>query len=145
MAYQYELISFYLLISPIKNRKLPLILKILWLLNFKLKMAKRSYNEALLKLGFTELDGKPKCIVYLKVLFAESMKKNKLKHHLETNQPNCSHKSVRFFQGKVNSIQGQRNFMTKFTTKNKLAVYFLYIASYQTAKQKKLVQLVRTC
>ena len=52
-------------------------------------MAKRSHNEAFLKLGFTESDGKPKCIgIYLKVLFAESMKKNKLKRHFETNDLN---------------------------------------------------------
>ena len=39
-------------------------------------MAKRSYKEAFLKLGFTELDGKPKCVICLKVLSAESMKEN---------------------------------------------------------------------
>ena len=51
-------------------------------------MAKRSFNEAFLKLGFTELDGKPKCVVCLKVLSAESMKKNKLQRHLEKNHAN---------------------------------------------------------
>ena len=100
-------------------------------------MAKRPYSEAFLKLGFTELDGKPKCVVCLKVLSAESMKKNKLKRHLETNHPNCLDKPVEFFERKLNSIQGQRNIMTKFATENKLAVYSSYVASYQIAKQKK--------
>ena len=67
-------------------------------------MAKRSYNEAFLKLDFTELHGKPKCVVCLKVLSAESMKKNKLKRFLETNHPNCIDKSVKFFERKLNSI-----------------------------------------
>ena len=100
-------------------------------------MAKQSHNEAFSKLDFTESDGKPKCVVYLKVFSAESMKKNKSKHHLESNHPNCLDKPVEFFERKLNSIQEQRNFMTKFTTENKLAVYSSYVASYQIAKQKK--------
>ena len=94
MAYQDELISLCLLISPTKNRRSPLILKIFVSLNFRLKMAKRSNNKAFLKLDFTELDGKAKCMVYLKVISAESMKKNKLKRHIKANQPNCSDKRV---------------------------------------------------
>ena len=58
------------------------------------------------------------------------MKKNKLKRHLETNHPNCFDKPVEFFERKLNSIQGQRNIMTKFATENKLAVYSSYVASY---------------
>ena len=108
------------------------------LLNFKLKMAKQSYNEAFLKPDFMELNGKPKCVVCLIVLFAESMKKNEENSSAsETNHPNCLHKSVKLFERKLNSIQGQRNVMTKFTTENKLGVYFSYFASYQIAKQKK--------
>ena len=68
---------------------------------------------------------------------SESMKKNKVKRHLETNHPNCLDKPVEFFERKLNSIQGQRNIMTKFATENKLAVYSSYVASYQIAKQKK--------
>ena len=100
-------------------------------------MAKRLYNEAFLKLVFTELNSKPKCVECLKALFAESMKKNKLKLFLETNHPNCLDKPVKFFERQLNSIQGQRNVMMKFTTENKLAVYSLYVASYQIANQTK--------
>ena len=100
-------------------------------------MAKRWYDEVFLKLDFTELDGEPKCVVCLKVLSAESMKKNKLKRHLEANHLNGLDKPVEFFERKLNSIQEQRNVMTKLTTKNKLAVYSSYVASYQIAKQKK--------
>ena len=100
-------------------------------------MAKRYYDEGFLKLGFMELDGKPKCVVCPKVLSAESMKKNKLKHHLETNYPNCLVKPVEFFERKFDSIQGQRNVMTKFTTENKLALYFSFVASFQIPRQKE--------
>ena len=94
----------------------------------KVEMAKRSYKEAFLKLGFAELDGKPKCVVCLKV---------KLQRHLKTNHPNCADKDVEFFRRKLKSIQGQRNVVKAFTSENKLAVYLSYVASYQIAKQKK--------
>ena len=68
---------------------------------------------------------------------AESMKKNKLKRHLETNYPTCLDKPVEFFERKLNSIRGQRSVTTKFTTENKSTVYSSYLASYQIAKQKK--------
>ena len=74
-------------------------------------MAKRSYSEAFLKLGVTELNGKPKYVVCLKVLSAESIKKNKLQRHLETNYPNFIHKPVEFFERKLKSIQGQRSLL----------------------------------
>ena len=90
-----------------------------------------------MKLGFTELNGKPKCIVCLKVLLAESMKKNKLQRYLKTNYRNCINKSVEFFECKMKSIQGQRSIMTSFTAENKLSVYSSYAAPYQIAKQKK--------
>ena len=35
--------------------------------------------------------------------------------------------------------------MTSFTAENKLAVYSSYAASYQLAKQKKLIELVSFC
>ena len=100
-------------------------------------MAKRSYSEALLIVGFSELNGKPKCVVYLKVLSAKSMKKNKFQRHLETNHPNCINKPVAFFERKLKSIQGPRSIMTLFTAENKLVVYSSYAASYQIAKEKK--------
>ena len=108
-------------------------------------MAKRSYSEAFWKLGFTELNGKPKCVVCLKVLSAESMKKNKLQRHLETSYPNCINKPVKFFERKWKSIQGQRSIMTSFTAENKLAVYSSYAASYQISMQKKVHTIGENC
>ena len=65
------------------------------------------------------------------------MEKNKLQRHLETNHPNCIKKLVEFFERKLKSIQGQRSIMSSYTAENKLAVYSLYAAFYQIAKQKK--------
>ena len=51
-----------------------------------------------LKLGFTELNGKPKCVICSKILSEESMKKNQLQRHLTTNHPRCVDKPVEFFE-----------------------------------------------
>ena len=107
-------------------------------------MAKRPYSEAFSKLGFTELDGKPKCVVCLKGLSAESMK-NKLKHHLETNHPNCLDKPVEFFERKLNSIQGQRNVMTKFATENNWLSTLGTLLPIKLQSRKKVILLVRIC
>ena len=51
---------------------------------------KRTYDDdddAFLKLGFMEVNEKPKCIVCEKVLSKESLKKNKFLRLLETNHP----------------------------------------------------------
>ena len=46
---------------------------------------KRLYDESFLKLSFTQLNGKLKCIICLKTLSKESMKKKKVQRHLSTN------------------------------------------------------------
>jgi len=99
-------------------------------------MAKRSHNDAFLKLAFIELDGKPKHLVCLKVLSTESIKQNKLQCHLERNHPNCYTSLLNFLSASLNRFK-QRNVMTAFTTKNILAVYSSYVASYQIANKKK--------
>ena len=101
------------------------------------KNTKRSYDESFLKLGFTELNCKPKCVICLKILSEESMKKNKLQRHLSTNHPGCIDKPIEFFQQKLNSLKSQKDIMTTFTNVNKPAVYSSYVASSHIAKQKK--------
>ena len=98
---------------------------------------KRSSDESFLKLGFAELNDKPKCVICLKILSEESMKKNKLQRHLTTNHPGCVDKPVEFFKHKLQSIASQKSVLTAFTEVNKSAVYSLYATSYQIAKQKK--------
>ena len=95
---------------------------------------KRSHDEPFLKLGFTELNGKPKCVICLKILSEESMKKNKLQRHLTTNHPGCVDKPVEIFKHKLQSIASQKSVLTAFTEVNKSAVYSSYVASYQIAK-----------
>ena len=72
-------------------------------MTFKNK-SKRSCDESFLKLGFTELNGKPKWVICSKILSEESMKKNKLQHHLTANHPGCVNKPVHFFERKLKSI-----------------------------------------
>ena len=98
---------------------------------------KRTYDEAFLKLGFMEVNGKPKCVVCEKVLSKESLKKNKLLRHLETNHPACVDKPIEYFRSKLQALSSQANVMKAFTTVNKSAVYASYLASYEIAKQKK--------
>ena len=75
---------------------------------------KRSYDESFVKFGFTELNGKPKCVDCLKTLLKESMKKNKLQRHLITNYPRCVDKPVEFFERKLQSIASQKSVMMAF-------------------------------
>ena len=69
---------------------------------------KRSYDESFLKLGFAELNGKPKWVICSKILSEKLMKKNKLQHHLTTNRPGCFNKPVHFFERKLQSIVRHR-------------------------------------
>ena len=98
---------------------------------------KRTYDEAFLKLGFMEVNGKPKCVVCEKVLSKESLKKNKLLRHLETNHPAGVDKPIEYFRSKLQALSSQANVMKAFTTVIKSAVYASYLASYEIAKQKK--------
>ena len=101
-------------------------------------LRKRTYDIAFLKLGFTEENGKPKCVVCEKILFKELMKRNKLLRHLESNYPGCVDKPLEYFQRKLEALSAQAKVMKVFTTVNKSAVYASYIASYEIAKQKKV-------
>ena len=98
---------------------------------------KRTYDIAFLKLGFTEENGKPKCVVCEKILSKESMKRNKLLRHFESNYPGCVDKPLEYFQRKLETLSAKAKVMKVFTTINITAVYASYISSYKTAKQKK--------
>ena len=100
-------------------------------------LRKRTYNIAFLKLGFTEKNGKPKCVVCEEILSKESMKRSKLLSHLESNHSGCVDKPLEYFQRKLEALSGQAKVMKVFTTVNQSAVYASYIAFYKIAKQKK--------
>ena len=65
-------------------------------------MSKYSYKQEFLDLGFTSIKDrgaeKPQCVLCYKVLSNESLKKNKLKRHLETKHPQHVKKNRIFFQ-----------------------------------------------
>ena len=72
-------------------------------MTFKNK-SKRSCDEFFLKLGFTELNSKPKWVICSKILSEKSLKKNKLQRRLPINHPGCVNKPVHFFERKLQSI-----------------------------------------
>ena len=98
---------------------------------------KTSYDESFLKLGVTKSNGKPNCVICLKILLKESMKKNILQRHLITNHHGCIDKPAKFFERKLQSIASLKSIRTASTGKNKSAVYSSYFTSYQIVKQKK--------
>ena len=100
-------------------------------------LRKRTYDIAFLKLGFTQKNGKPKCVVCEEILSKESMKRSKLLPHLESNHPGCVDKPLEYFQRKLEALSAQAKVIKVFTTVNKSAVYASCIASYKIAKQKK--------
>ena len=65
-------------------------------------MNKYSYKQEFLDLGFTSIKDhgaeKPQCVLCYKVLSNASLKKNKLKRHLETKHPQHAKKNRIFFQ-----------------------------------------------
>ena len=81
--------------------------------------------------------GKPKYVIFEKNLSKESMKRNKLLRHLESNHPGCVDKQEEHFQRKLEALSAQAKVMKVFSTVNKSAVYASYVASYEIAKQKK--------
>ena len=65
-------------------------------------MSKYSYNQEFLDLGFTSIKDhgaeKPQCLLCYKMLSNKSLKKNKLKRHLEMKHPQHVKKNRIFFQ-----------------------------------------------
>jgi zinc finger BED domain-containing protein 5/7/8/9 len=87
---------------------------------------KRKYDDKFLAMGFTEVNGKPKCLMCNTVLSAESMKPNKLKRHQQTNHPECVDKPVEFFQRKLDNVGKQQAIMKTLLSTNESAVKASY-------------------
>ncbi|XP_026579563.1 protein ZBED8-like [Pseudonaja textilis] len=73
---------------------------------------KRIYQEEFLDYGFTQIDDKgimkPQCVVCLKVLTAESLKKSQLKKHLDNLHPHLASKPREYFVNLEMSVKRQR-------------------------------------
>lgn len=75
-----------------------------------LKMAaKRKYDSAYLKFGFTSIEVnkevRPQCVICATVLSNEALKPTKLERHLKTVHPNLSDRPPEFFAGKLENLK----------------------------------------
>lgn len=98
-------------------------------------MAKRSYKDAFLDFGFTNIVDhgiiKPQCVICCEVLSNESLKSNKLKRHLTSKHPQHALQGRAFFERKEAALKRQR-----FETPDNPAVVALKqatLASYKVA------------
>jgi len=75
-------------------------------------MSKYSYKQEILKLGFTSINDhgapKPQCVLCYAVLSNESLKKNILKRHLETNHLQHVKKNRIYFQHREAELKRSR-------------------------------------
>ncbi|XP_066952485.1 protein FAM200C-like [Macrobrachium rosenbergii] len=73
---------------------------------------KRTYQAEFLNYGFTEIEDKgqmkPQCVVCMKVLTAESFKKNQLKKHLDKVHSHLSSKPREYFENLEKTVKRQR-------------------------------------
>ncbi len=75
-------------------------------------MAKRSYKQAFLDVGFTSISDrgsvKPQCVLCFEVLSNESLKENKLKRHLATKHAEHVNKDREFFERREAALKRSR-------------------------------------
>ncbi|XP_068250240.1 protein FAM200B-like [Palaemon carinicauda] len=73
---------------------------------------KRTYQAEFLNYGFTEIEDKgqmkPQCVVCMKVLTTEYIKKNQLKKHLDKVHSHLSSKPWEYFQNLEKIVKRQR-------------------------------------
>lgn len=101
----------------------------------------RKYDESYLDFGFTcttlENEQRPKCVICLKVLAADSMIPNKLKRHLETNHPSLMNKQRNYFVQKLKEMNQQQVTFKKQVTVPEKSLLASYKVAYLVAKNKK--------
>lgn len=103
------------------------------------KQAKlRKYDESYIEFGFIEnSDGRPKCVICLKVLANEGMKPAKLKRHLITKHPEYASKPKDFFRRKSEEYTRQKTRMVNLATIPEKAHKASYLVALRIAKSKK--------
>ncbi|KAL4107468.1 hypothetical protein QTP88_017810 [Uroleucon formosanum] len=93
----------------------------------------RKYDNNYLDFGFTYItidnEERPKYIICLKVLAADSMVPNKLKRHLKTNHSTLSNKSRDYFVRQLAKLEKQSSSFVKQTS----VPYKVLLASYKVA------------
>ena len=81
------------------------------MMNRETSIRKRKYIEEFFKYGFTFIVEagieKPQCVICNKIMSAESMKPNKMKHHFDAKHPNFAGKDVQYFKNKADGVKKQ--------------------------------------
>ena len=99
-------------------------------------MAKRSYKQAFLDVGFTSISDrgsvKPQCVLCFEVLSNESLKENKLKRHLVTKHAEHVNKDREFFERREAALKRSR--FEPATNPALLAAKQATLASYLVAQ-----------
>jgi len=100
-------------------------------------MSKYSYKQEFWELGFTSINdhdaAKPQCVLYYAVLSIESLKKKKLKRHLETKHPQHVKKNRIYFQHRDAELKRSR--FCSATNPTLLASKQATLASYVVAQR----------
>jgi len=100
-------------------------------------MAKRSYKQAFLDVGFTSISDrgsvKPQCVLCFEVLSNESLKENKLKRHLATKHAEHVNKDREFFERREAALKRSR--FEPATNPALLAAKQATLASYLVAQR----------
>ncbi|KAL4148669.1 hypothetical protein QTP88_002841 [Uroleucon formosanum] len=99
--------------------------------------SKRKQNEDNCKEENKHNEERPKCIIYLKVLAADSMVPNKLKRHLETNHSTLNNKSREFFVRQLAKLEKQSSSFVKQTSVPSKALLASYKVAFRIAQCKK--------
>ena len=106
-------------------------------------MSKYSYKQVFLDLGFASIKDhgaeKPQCVLCYKVLSYESLKKNKLKRHLETKHPQHVKNNRIFFQHRETELIQSRicSDTNPALLAFKQATLALYVVSLRIAREMK--------
>ena len=107
-------------------------------------MSKYSYKQEFLDLGYTSIKDhgaeKPQYVLCYKVLSNESMKKNKLKRHLETKLPQNVKKNRIFFQHRETELIRSRicSETNPAPLASKQATLASYVVSLRIGREMKL-------
>ena len=103
---------------------------------------KRSYKEAFLNFGFTNVIKnsveRPQCVVCSKVLTQENMKPSKLKQHLESRHDELVETLVDYFRRKSELLKNCRlDSAGMWAKQNKVVLEASYRIAFRIAQAKK--------
>ena len=102
--------------------------------------SKRKYSDAFLDIGFIEKDSKPQCVICLKVLSNECMKRSKLLRHFNSEHASHRGKPTEYFQRRKQDLEEQRRILTSRPL-NEVTVVSYKIA-HRVAKAGKSFDIV---